>query len=82
MNSSESESIRNACFNLERLSRYFRLARPGISPLERLWNGFDSDAELNHYNVFCMRFDGLMNMFRFLNLVQLQLRSASEAIYN
>ena len=46
MKSSASESIRNACFNLERLCRSFRPARPGISPLgERLWNGFDSDAE-------------------------------------
>ena len=26
--------------------RSFRLAWPGISPLERLWNCFDSDAEL------------------------------------
>ena len=49
MKSSASESIRNACFNLERLSRSFRLARPGISPLERLWNGFDSDTELFMY---------------------------------
>ena len=65
MKSSASESIRNACFNLERLSRSFRLARPGISPLERLWNGFDSDAELfmyetyciNYYNVFFKQFD-------------------------
>ena len=47
--SSASELIRNACFSLERLSRSFRLARPGISPLERLWNGFDSDAELFMY---------------------------------
>ena len=36
MKSSPSESIRNACFNLERLSRSLRLAWPGISPLERL----------------------------------------------
>ena len=49
----------------ERLSRSFCLARPGISPLERLWNGFGSDAELfmyrtyclNYYNVFCRQFD-------------------------
>ena len=46
MKSSASESIRNAYFNLERLSRSFRLALPGISPLERLWNALDSDAEL------------------------------------
>ena len=45
MKSSASESIRNACFNLEQLRRPFRLARLGISPLERLWNGFDSDDE-------------------------------------
>ena len=65
MKSSASETIRNACFNLERLSRSFRLARPGISPLDRLWNAFDSDAELfmyrtkcrNSYNVFCKQFD-------------------------
>ena len=46
MKSSASESIKNGYFNLERLSRSFRLAWPGISPLERLWNCFDSDAEL------------------------------------
>ena len=65
MKSSASESIRNACFNLERLSRSFRLARAGISPLDRLWNAFDSDAELfmsrtkcrNSYDVFCKQFD-------------------------
>ena len=49
MESSISELIRNASFNLERLSRSFRQARTGISPLERLWNGFDSDAELFTY---------------------------------
>ena len=49
MKSSGSESIRNACFNLERLSRSVRLARLGISPLEQLWNYFDSDAELFMY---------------------------------
>ena len=46
MKSSVSESVRNACFNLERLSRSFRQARPRISPLELLWNSFDSNAEL------------------------------------
>ena len=46
MKSLASESVGDACFNLEQLSRPFRLARLGISPLERLWNGFDSDAEL------------------------------------
>ena len=49
MNILASESIGNACFNLERLSRSFRLTRPGISSLEPLWNGFDSDAELFLY---------------------------------
>ena len=34
-------------FHLERLSRSFRLAWPGISTLERLWNGFVSCAEPN-----------------------------------
>ena len=51
MKSSASESIRNACFNLERLRRSFRPARPRISPLGEwlLWNGFDSDAGLFKY---------------------------------
>ena len=49
MNSLASESVRNAHFNLKRLSRSFCLAQPGISPLERLWNGFDSDARLFMY---------------------------------
>ena len=31
---------------LEQLNRSSHLARPEISPLERLWNGFDSDTEL------------------------------------
>ena len=43
------ESTRNAYFNLERLSRSSRLARPGISNVGRLLNGFDSDAELFKY---------------------------------
>ena len=30
------ESVKNGCFNLERLSRSSRLAQPGISALERL----------------------------------------------
>ena len=67
MKNSVSESIRNAYFNLERLSCSSRLAWRGISPLERLWNGFDSDTELfshvpnlmhiNYDNVFCKQFD-------------------------
>ena len=65
MKSLASESIRNACFNLGGLRRSFLLARPGIPPLERLWNDFDSDAELfmyrtqciNYYSVFCEQFD-------------------------
>ena len=65
MKRSASESIRNACGNLKRLRRSFRPAQPGISPLEWLWKGFDSDAELfmyrtlciNYYNEFCKQFD-------------------------
>ena len=65
MKSLVSESISNACFNLKRLSHSFHLARPGILPLEQLWNGFDSDAKqflvpnlgLNSYNIFCKQFD-------------------------
>ena len=46
MKSSASEEIRDAYFNVGRLSRSFRLARLGISALEGLWSGFDSDSEL------------------------------------
>ena len=35
--SSAFESVKNGHLNLERLSRSFRLAQPGILPLERLW---------------------------------------------
>ena len=54
MKSSASESIRNDCSNLERFScssRSFRLAQTGMSTAERLWNGFDSDAELFMYRI-------------------------------
>ena len=44
MKRSASERIKNGYFNLEKLSRSFRLTWPGISTLERLWNGFVSDA--------------------------------------
>ena len=37
MKSSASEWVKNGYLNLERLNRSFRLAQPGISPLERLW---------------------------------------------
>ena len=62
MKSSASESVRNAYFNLEWLSRSLRLAWPGILT----WNGFDSDAKLfnvqnlyciNYNKVFCKQFD-------------------------
>ena len=36
-------------FNLERLSRSSLLAWPGISTVEQLWNGFDSDDKLFMY---------------------------------
>ena len=49
MKRSASETIKNGYFNLERLRRSFRLAWPGISTLEWLWNGFVSDAELSSY---------------------------------
>ena len=57
-----SESIRYAyIFNLEQLSWSSRLAWLGILTMERLWKGFDSDAELfmfrTLYNVFCKQFD-------------------------
>ena len=60
MKNSACEEIKDAYFNLGRLSRSFRLAQRGISTLEGLWSGFDSDSELfmsrtkciNFYNVF------------------------------
>ena len=47
MKGSAPESIRIACFNLERLSRSSRLAQPGISTFDRRQGrgGCDSDAE-------------------------------------
>ena len=70
MKSSASEAIWNAYFNLDWLSRSSHLAWLGISTVERLWNSFDSDAELfmyrtfhvpnlivNYYIVFCKQFD-------------------------
>ena len=65
MKSSASESRRYDCFNLKQLSRSLLLDRLGISPLDRLWDAFDLDAELfmyrtwckNSYNVFCKQFD-------------------------
>ena len=42
--SSASELLRNACFNLERLSRWFCLYRPEISHMEGPWNAFDSET--------------------------------------
>ena len=87
MKSSVSESIRNACFNLERLGRSFRLARPGISPLDDFgtpliqtpnFSGTAPDAEiLITYFVSSLT---EMRIFRLLNLVRLELRSASESL--
>ena len=92
MKSSASESVRNACscFNLEGLSRSFRLARQGISPLERLWNGFHSDAELftaysepNAQFIITYLVISLteMSIFLLLSLVRLELRSTCELIH-
>ena len=79
-----SESIRNAFFNLERISRSSRLARPGISTLERLWNGFDFGAVLFFHapNIITYFENCLaeMSIFHLLNSVQLELRSAPESI--
>ena len=86
MKSSASQSVRSACLNLERLSRSFRLTRPGISPLVRLWNGFDSDTELFmyqtyciNYNVFCKQFDRNEHFPPFEHSLA-AIRSASESI--
>ena len=55
MKRSASEIIKNGYFNLERLSRSFRLVWPGISALERLWNSFVSDAELFMCRTKCIK---------------------------
>ena len=52
MKSSASESVRNAYFNLEWLSRSSRLAWPGIVTVERPWSSFDSDAKLFMYGTY------------------------------
>ena len=91
MKSSASESISNACFHLERLSRSFRLARPGISPLDRLWHALDSgDARAGNFSctepnakiliTYFVSSLTEMRIFLLLNLVRLELRSASESI--
>ena len=81
MKSSMPESIRNASFNMERLSRSSRLAQPGISTFNRLWNGFDFDAVFSHAHITYFESSWAeMSLFHLLNLVQLELRSASESI--
>ena len=85
--SASEPGLRNACFSLKRLSRSSYPAQPGILTLDPLWNAFDADAELfmyktksiNSYNVFCKQFTE-MSIFRLLNLVRLELRSASGSI--
>ena len=62
MKSSASESVRNAYFNLEQFSRSSHLARPGISTVKRLWNGFDSDAELFTYRAQCINYNKVFSM--------------------
>ena len=65
----------------------FRLARPEISPLERFLNGFVqkpnfSCTEPSAY-IITTYFESsltVMSVIRLLNLVQLQLKSASETI--
>ena len=59
MKRSPSEAIKNGYFNLERLNRSFRLAWPGISILERFWNGFVSDAELFMCRTKCINYDNV-----------------------
>ena len=87
MKSSASESVRNVCFNLERLSRSFRLAQPEISPLERFGTALIqtpnfSCTEPSAQIIITYFVSSLteISFFRLLNLVQLQIRSASESI--
>ena len=60
MKSSASKSVRNAYFNSERLSRSLRLARPGISTVERLCSRHrtfnDRTKCINYNKVFCKHF--------------------------
>ena len=83
MKSSACESIRNAFFNLERLSRSFRLVWPGISALERLWNGTFHVQNLMHKLLLTAYFTSRlreMRIFLRLNYFRLELRSASELV--
>ena len=41
---------------MERRSHSFHLTRPGILTLDRLWNGFDSDAKLFMYQNKCINY--------------------------
>ena len=80
MKSTASESIRNACFDLERLSRMnFAFGETEV-------RGGGGGLQKNFFRLLEPQF-GLkikkwaeMRIFRLLNLVQLQLRSASESI--
>ena len=60
MKKSASETIKNGYFNLERLSRSFRLAWPKISTLERLWNDFVSEAKLFMCQAKCKNYDNVI----------------------
>ena len=63
MESSASESISNAYYNLERLSHSSPIARPVISTLEILWKGLDHETfhvpnpSISYNNVFCKQCD-------------------------
>ena len=80
MKSSASESVKNGYLNLEWLSRSFRLAHPGISPLERLWFGRRTFHVPNLKHKLLLRILQAVSVFVFFLqavLVQTELSSAN-----
>ena len=79
--SSASESIRNAYFNVEWLSRFSRQPRQELL----LWSNFRTVSIqtpnfcINYYKVYCKYFNS-ESIFALLILVCLELRSACESI--
>ena len=79
MKSSASESVKKGYLNLERLSRSFRLAQPGTSPLERLWFRRQTFHVPNLMHKLLQRVLQAVLVFGFLQavLVQTELSSAN-----
>ena len=80
-----SESIRNACFNLEWLSHSSHLAQPRISmdfgmTLIQMLNFPSTEPNAKIIIMHFIRSLTEMSIFLLVNLVQLELRSVSKSI--